>query len=159
MCVCKREKTGYMWSFHLKLSQMVFVNWPWNIIQLGLIKTLYGEEREKLGEERKKERDEEKKEPERVPTCAVLSYMSHGEGVYWIIMFIFTKATESKNISLWNIIENMFRVTFKPQIKPVFRTLSIFCIVTLFSWKFPLNSHFKFLDVLLFSLCHFSYFH
>lgn len=97
VCVCVKERKRGMWLFHLKLSQMVFVNWPWNIIQLGLIKTLYGEEREKLGEERKKERDEEKKEPERVPTCAVLSYTSHGEGVYWIIMFIFTKATESKN--------------------------------------------------------------
>lgn len=54
---------------------MVFVNWPCNITQLGLIKTLYREEREKLGEERKSERDEEKKEPERVPTCATLVYI------------------------------------------------------------------------------------
>lgn len=69
--MCEREKM-YMWSSHLRLSQMVFFNWPCNIIQLGMIKTLYREEREKLGEERKKERDEEKKEPERVPTCDML---------------------------------------------------------------------------------------
>lgn len=58
---------------------MVFVNWPCNITQLGLIKTLYREEREKLGEERKSERDEEKKEPERVPTCATLVYILYYE--------------------------------------------------------------------------------
>lgn len=55
---------------------MVFVNWPCNITQLGLIKTLYHEEREKLGEERKSERDEEKKEPE---TCATLVYILYYE--------------------------------------------------------------------------------
>lgn len=58
---------------------MVFVNWPCNITQLGLIKTLYREEREKLGEERKSERDEEKKEPERIPTCATLVYILYCE--------------------------------------------------------------------------------
>lgn len=56
ICVCKRKK-GYMWLSHLRLSQMVFVNWPCNITQLGLIKTLYREEREKLGEERNRERE------------------------------------------------------------------------------------------------------
>jgi len=64
VCVCTREK-GYMWLSHLRLSQMVFVNWPCNITQLGLIKTLYREEREKLGEERKREREMRRRKSQR----------------------------------------------------------------------------------------------
>ncbi len=75
VCVCEREKTRYMWSSHLRLSQMVFVNWPCNIIQLGLIKTLYREEREK------RKREMRRRKNQRETTCAVLSYTSQGEGI------------------------------------------------------------------------------